>query len=345
MGLFDFFNKKKKERERQEQLRIQREAEARRKAEEQRRQAEARRRAEEQRKRQEEQRQDAILSNFDYNSNCHQRYESGTPVLGLQVCPRYIKIRKNTNGCSGYQLKNGDGYILTATNGDTGKPQFAPKPMRVVKFSDTEILLKGYKVSAQTPFGWQEIDLSDYGFSIILNNGKPNKCILHMYDRNVKLEYMIQESESSNNQSSISIKEVASGRAFNAHFTSVQVMKQPYHGDSTNIPVSKNASVDIVRSSNNGTVNITISNIGELKSKGILQANPSFNPSFQYMEEEGGKYQFAQAEINNSWAMLGSDKEYISLFSFTRQNGKLVAFLINNLPHVDDYYYLILFNE
>lgn len=115
MGIFDFFSGKKKEKERQEQ------------------------------KRQEEK----ILSNFDYDSTCHQRYENGRPVRDLQICPRYIKIRKNTNGCSGYQLTNGDGYILTATNGETGKPQFAPKPMRVVRFTDKEILLKGYTVSAK----------------------------------------------------------------------------------------------------------------------------------------------------------------------------------------------------
>ncbi len=35
----------------------------------------------------------------------------------LQVCPRYIKIKENINGCSGYQLTPGDGYILTATPG------------------------------------------------------------------------------------------------------------------------------------------------------------------------------------------------------------------------------------
>lgn len=61
--------------------------------------------------------------------------------------------------------------------------------MRVVKFSDTEILLRGYSVLARTPFDWREFDLSDYGFSIILEKGVVRKCILHMYDRNVKLEY------------------------------------------------------------------------------------------------------------------------------------------------------------
>ena len=109
MGIFDFFNKNKKERERQEQLRKQQEAEAKRKAEEQRRRADAQRREEERKRQEQSKKEEEILSNFDFDSNCHQRYEGGNAVMGLQVCPRYLKIRKNTNGCSGYQLKPGDG--------------------------------------------------------------------------------------------------------------------------------------------------------------------------------------------------------------------------------------------
>lgn len=184
MGLFDFFNNKKKEKAQQEQLCFQQEVQ---------RRIEEQHRKEEQCKRQEQKKyEEAFLANFNFDSTCHQRYESSQPVKGLQVCPRYINIRKNINGCSGYQLKAGDGYILTAINGDTGQPQFAPKPMRVVRFSDTEVLLKGYCVSAQTPLGWQEVDLSDYGFSIVLDKGSVSKCILHMYDRNVELEYMVK---------------------------------------------------------------------------------------------------------------------------------------------------------
>lgn len=194
MGLFDLFGNKKKERERQEQLRLQKEEETRRKAEEQRRQSQERQREVAHKRQEQTRREETILANFNFDSNCHQRYEGDNPVMGLQECPRSIKIRKNISGCSGYQLKNGDGYILTATNGDTGKPQFAAKPMRIVKFSDAEILLRGYAVSAQTPFGWQDIDLSDYGFSIIFKNRKPEKCILYMYDRNVRLEYRIREN-------------------------------------------------------------------------------------------------------------------------------------------------------
>ena len=212
MGLFDFFSNKKKEREQQEQLKLQQEEEKR-KAEEKRQrerererqrqlklqEEENKRKLEEKQKEQKRQERErfasTILERFNFDSNCHQRYKGSNPENGLQKCPRYIKIRKNINGCSGYQLKNGDGYILTAVNGDTGNPQFTPKPMRIVKVSDKEILLKGYVVSAQTPFGWQEIDMSDYGFSIELKNGKPEKCTLHMYDKNVKIEYRIEKQE------------------------------------------------------------------------------------------------------------------------------------------------------
>ena len=133
-----------------------------------------------------------FLSDFNFYSTCHQRYQSGNPVMGLQICPRYIKIRKNVNGCSGYKLNPGDGYILTAINGDTGQPQFAPKPMRVVSEDESKIVLRGYTVIAQTPFGWQDFDLSDYGFTIHLANGDAYKCVLHLYDRDVELEYRKQ---------------------------------------------------------------------------------------------------------------------------------------------------------
>lgn len=246
MGLFDFIFSNK--RERQELLRLQQEIEgqrqkllrlkqeeSKRKEEETQRQAESHRKEKERKRQQQVELQYDLLSNFDFNSNCHQRYENDNPVMGLQICPRFIKIRKNINGCSGYQLKNGDGYILTATNGDTGIPQFAPKPMRVVKCTDSEILLKGYRVSAQSPFGWQEIDLSDYGFSIKLKNGKPDKCILHMYDRNTMLEYMILNIHPDAHISSI--KEMTETEKF--VIEAMQQLQLGNDGDATYHPLYK----------------------------------------------------------------------------------------------------------
>lgn len=194
MGLFDFFNKNKKERERQEQLRLQQETEEKRKAEEQKRQSEARRR-EDERKRKE---QASSIEPFVFNSNCHQRYENGQPVKGLQECKRTITVEKNTNGCRGYKLEPGKGYIVKIYNDDLNKPNMSDKPMVVIQKTNTTIELRGFPIEAQTPFGWQEVDYRDYGLIVYYEDGKVVKCRLHMYDRNTYIEYMSKNVEISN---------------------------------------------------------------------------------------------------------------------------------------------------
>lgn len=62
------------------------------------------------------------LSNINFISGCHQRYESGLPVRGLQQCRRTVKIESNYNGCEGYNIKSGEGYIVTALNLDGNHP-------------------------------------------------------------------------------------------------------------------------------------------------------------------------------------------------------------------------------
>lgn len=148
------------------------------------------------------------IAPFVFESNQHQRYENGNPVKGLQKYPRTVKVEKNENGCSGYQLKSGDGYIVRMINGDTGQPQMSAKPMRVIKSTATEVTLRGYMVSVQTPFGFQDIDMADYGLTVSLKDGKVVKCVLHMYDRNVDIEYRkVQKVASSQSSSKASVKE------------------------------------------------------------------------------------------------------------------------------------------
>lgn len=96
MGIFDFFNNKKKENARQEQLRLQQEEKHR--VEEQRRLAEQRKQKELQK------REESFLSNFEFDSTCHQRYENNQPVRGLQVCPRYIKSERTLMDARGISL-------------------------------------------------------------------------------------------------------------------------------------------------------------------------------------------------------------------------------------------------
>ena len=204
MGLLDFLFGNSKDKERQAELERQRIAAEARKAQQRKEEQEREARI---KKEQAARARMMTIEPFVFKSNCHQRYEGAYPKMGLQECLRTVSVVKNTNGCSGYQLQPGDGYIVKIFNDDAGKPNMADKPMRVVRKTDTSVELRGYKVNAQTPFGWQEIDLADYGLLVHYENGKICKCVLHMYDRNTFIEYRTQSNDplksvSSNNGAS-----------------------------------------------------------------------------------------------------------------------------------------------
>ena len=126
---------------------------------------------------------------FVYKSNEHQRYEYETPVMGPQKCLRTIIVELNKNGCDGYDIQPGDGYIVKIFNNETANAQMSAKPMRFVQSTDSFIELRGYPLYAITPFGWQPVDYSSYGFFIHYTNGIITHCDLHMRDRNVRIEY------------------------------------------------------------------------------------------------------------------------------------------------------------
>lgn len=140
---------------------------------------------------------------FVFKSDCHQRFENGSEVMGLQQCIRTVSVEKNTNGCRGYKLNPGDGYIVKVFNDDLGKPNMSDKPMRIVSKTVDKVELRGFPVEAQTPFGWQEVDYRDYGFTVYYSNGKVSKCVLHMFDRNIDLEYRVSGVPISDNRNEI----------------------------------------------------------------------------------------------------------------------------------------------
>ena len=122
------------------------------------------------------------------------------------------------------------------------------------------------------------------------------------------------------------------------------VVKQPYGGQSSVIPTTKGATARVIRKSQGSNIEIIFSNLSELKSKGLIQSNLSLSPQFDYNRDGDGD-EFASAEINNSFAAMTSGKEYISLFQITKQKGNVISFLINNLPGVGEYYYLIVLDS
>ena len=135
--------------------------------------------------------------NFLFESSDHIRYQNGIHVAGPHGgAKRAVKVEPNTNGCSGYNITAGDGYIVTIYNLDGPHPiwnnnvQMSPKPMRIISQSADDMVLRGYPVQAKSPFGWIDFNGQDYGLTILLENGHVEKCVLHMHDRNVDIEYL-----------------------------------------------------------------------------------------------------------------------------------------------------------
>ena len=58
--------------------------------------------------------------------------------MGLQYCNCDVEIKQNIDGCSGYNLRSNDRYIITIYNLDGAHPvwgnniQMSPKPMRII---------------------------------------------------------------------------------------------------------------------------------------------------------------------------------------------------------------------
>lgn len=144
-----------------------------------------------------------IIEPFVFKSDCHQRFENGSEVMGLQQCIRTVSIEKNTNGCRGYKVNPDDGYIIKIFNDDLGKPNMSDKPMRIVSKTADKVELRGFPIEAQTPFGWQEVDYRDYGLTVYYTNGTVSKCVLHMFDRSIDLEYRISSVSTSENRNDV----------------------------------------------------------------------------------------------------------------------------------------------
>lgn len=116
---------------------------------------------------------------FVFHSSDHLRYENGIHTSGPHGgAPRAIKVEANISG--------NEGYTVTMFNTDGGQAnvQMAPKQMRLVGLDNEKIQLEGY---GNDNFG---ASFADYGLTIYHNEGNIEKCILHMYDRNVDIEYL-----------------------------------------------------------------------------------------------------------------------------------------------------------
>jgi len=127
--------------------------------------------------------------NFVFKSYDHLRYENGIHVAGPHGgANRAVKVEPNISG--------GEGYTVTLFNLDGNHPvwhnnvQMAPKQMKTIQQSTDRIVLRGYGSDRMGA------SFSDYGMTILFKDGSVEKCILHMHDRNVDIEYLKADDQS-----------------------------------------------------------------------------------------------------------------------------------------------------
>lgn len=123
-------------------------------------------------------------------STHHQRYQNGVPVMGSQYCDRTIKIENKVfkEMFNGLEVTPKEGFLVTMWNMDTLTPiqQMQPKLMEMVADMGDKILLRGVTLKTN---GIVAFDNKDYGMTLHLRNRNVVKCVLHMYDRGVDIEY------------------------------------------------------------------------------------------------------------------------------------------------------------
>lgn len=129
--------------------------------------------------------QDLVLK-----STHHQRYQNGVPVMWSQYCNRTIKIENKVfkEMFNGLDVTPKEGFLVTMWNMDMPVPTQQMQPKLMVMSADTgdKILLRGVQLQAM---GVVAYDNKDYGITLHLKNRDVVKCVLHMYDRGVDIEY------------------------------------------------------------------------------------------------------------------------------------------------------------
>ncbi len=128
-----------------------------------------------------------------FSSNTHQRYENGMPTRGEQNgCHRDIVIEKNISGNIGYSVsvKNPD-----AIPGSWGATPMGTKPMKIISTGKDKVELRGYgydttAVSMGVPMS--DATFENYGMTIHHNGSEVTKCIIHLIERNVDIDYYVK---------------------------------------------------------------------------------------------------------------------------------------------------------
>lgn len=149
-----------------------------------------------------------------------------------------------------------------------------------------------------------------------------------------------QVPESDTRSSDVNLKAAAQGADFSIRFRSVEVMKRIYGSENESVGkfgMMPDSPGRVVINRSNSNTTISFLRLDELKSMGFIDGDKTLRGAYQYASEPG--YESATMEL---YPWIGK----VSYFSITRQQGKLIAFMMFNPDGPDgDYYYTLIFTN
>lgn len=128
-------------------------------------------------------------------SKRHQRYENGVSTMGMQYCGRALIIKNAdfTKLMNGAPVSPSEGFLVRMFNYDVRdangnyQEMMQPKLMELVSDTVNKIELRGVALKLRGVTG---ADFTDYSITLHLVNRKVAKCVLHMLDRGIDIEYL-----------------------------------------------------------------------------------------------------------------------------------------------------------
>lgn len=127
------------------------------------------------------------LHDFIFYSGHHYRYENGTEVGG-GAAKRAIQIEDGISGNEGYSVTIYDTEESDVLRED--RVSMSTKPMKIISSTSDETEMRGWGVYT-VPLGGIQIPFSNYGLTIHHSGGVIQKITLHLFDKNVDIDYKL----------------------------------------------------------------------------------------------------------------------------------------------------------
>lgn len=131
------------------------------------------------------------IPDIEFVSDIFRTYRQGEDEINVDYQrKRRVVLEINRNGHHSYPLiVPGDGYLFTIYNDDSGIAQLGTKPVRLVTANERYIVFRGYDALVMGPFGLVNMENTDFGVAIFLENTKIQKIAMYRYDTHKIYEY------------------------------------------------------------------------------------------------------------------------------------------------------------